>query len=63
MFDYLVKLVKTLDKKENYNDHDRDNLDYYGIKYIENLFHEDDADDNYYKPILVKSNLKNTYNK
>ena len=63
MFDYLVKLVKTLDKKENYNDHDRDNLDYYGIKYIENLFDEDDADDNYYKPILVKRNLKNTYNK
>ena len=31
------------------------------MKYIENLFDEDDADDNFYKPILVKRNLKNNY--
>ena len=61
IYDYLVKLVKTLDKKENYKYHDRDNLDYYGIKEIENLFDDDDADDNYDKSILVKSYFKNNY--
>ena len=38
IYDYLVKVVKTLHKKEKYKYHDRDNLDYYGIKDIENLF-------------------------
>ena len=32
IYDYLVQLVKTLDKKEKYKYHDRDDLDYYGIK-------------------------------
>ena len=62
-YDHLVKLVKTLDKKEKYQFHDRDDLDY-GIRDIENLFDEDDNDDddNYcYKPILVKSSFKNNY--
>ena len=36
IYDYLVKLVKTVNKKEKYQYHDRDDLDYYGIKYIEN---------------------------
>ena len=32
IYDYLVKVVRTLDKKEKYKYHDYDNLDYYGIK-------------------------------
>ena len=56
--DYLVKLVKTLDKKEKYKYHDRDDLDYYGIRDIENLFNNVD---DYYKPILVKSSFNDNY--
>ena len=45
--------------------HDRDDLDYYGIRDIENLFDDDndddDDDDNYYKPILVEISFKNNY--
>ena len=62
IYDTLIKLVKTLDKKEKYKYHDRDDLDYYGIRDIENLFDNDnDNDDNYYKPILVESSFKNNY--
>ena len=32
IYDHLVRLVKTLNKKEKYQYHDRDDLDYYGIK-------------------------------
>ena len=32
IYDYLVKLIKTLDKKVKYKYHDGDDLDYYGIK-------------------------------
>ena len=31
----FVELVKTLDEKEKYKYHDRDDLDYYGIRDIE----------------------------
>ena len=44
-------------KKHQY--HDRDDLDYYGIRDIEDLF--DNDDDNYYKPILIKSSFKDNY--
>ena len=60
IYGYLVQLVKTLDKKEKYKYHDRDDLDYYGIKDIENLFSNVD-NDNYYKPILIKSSFKDNY--
>ena len=32
IYDHLVKLVKNLDKKEEYKYHDHDDLDYYGIR-------------------------------
>ena len=48
-------MVKYLNKKEEYRHHDRDDLDYYGIRDIKSLF--SDADD-YYKPILVKTAFK-----
>ena len=62
IYDHLVELVNTLNEKEEYKYHDRDDLDYYGIGDIENLFGNVDIDDdNYYKPILVKSSFKNNY--
>ena len=58
-YDHLVELVKTLDKKEEYKYHDHDDLDCYGIRDIENLFDDNSHnDDNYYKPILVKTFLR-----
>ena len=60
IYDDLVKLVQTLDKKGKY--HDRDDLDYHGIRDIENLSDDDNDNDNgYYKPILVGSSFKNSY--
>ena len=61
-YDRFVELVKTLDKKEKYKYHDRDDLDCYGLRDIENLLDDNtDNDDNYYKPILVKTSFKNNY--
>ena len=57
-YNHLVELVNTLNKKETYKYHDRDDLDYYGIRDIENLFGNVD---NYYEPILVESFFKNNY--
>ena len=49
-------------KKDKYKYHDCDDLDYYGIRDIENLFDDDNNDDNdYYKPILAKSSFKENY--
>ena len=58
--DNLLKLVNKLNKKEKYRYHDRDDLDYHGIRDIENLFDADNNED-YYKPILVKSSFKENY--
>ena len=60
IYDHLLELVNTLNKKEEYKHHDRNDLDHYGIRDIENLFTNDD-DDNYYKPILVRTSFKNNY--
>ena len=60
IYNHLAELANTLNKKETYQYHDRD--DYYGIRDIENLFGNVDVDDdNYYKPILVISSFKNNY--
>ena len=62
IYDHLVKLLNTLDKKEEYKHSDHDDLDYFGIRDWENLFTNDkDSDDNYYKPIFIKSSSKNNY--
>ena len=56
----LVELVRTINKDEKNKYHDRDDLDYHGLRDIENLF--DNVNDNdYYKPILVKSSFKENY--
>ena len=49
IYDHLVKLINTLDKKEEHKHSDRGDLGYFGIKELENLFDGTDNDDNYYK--------------
>ena len=53
--------MRTIKKEEHkYSDHE--DVDYFGIRELENLFtNDDDNDDNYYKPVLVKSSFKNNY--
>ena len=58
--DNLLELVNKLNKKEKYRYHDRDDLDYHGIRDIENLFDADNNED-YYKPILVKRSFNESY--
>ena len=61
-FDNFVELVNNLNKKGKYKNHDRDDLDYYGIRNIQNLFDDADVDDDDdYKPILVKCSFKENY--
>ena len=60
-YDNLVKLVNKLNKTEKNKYHDHDDLDYHGIRDIENLFDNVDVDDDYFKPILVKSYFKENY--
>ena len=61
MYDHLVELIKTFDKKEERKYSDRDDLDYFRIKELETLFGDTGNDDNYYKPILVKTFFKDVY--
>ena len=56
----LEKLVRILNDKEKYGPYDRDDLDYYGIGDIENLFDEV-YEEHFYKSILVKSYFKGNY--
>ena len=57
---YLIELANYLDKKQEHKHIDRDDLDYFGIIDIENLFFNID-DSKYYKPQLVKSLFNNNY--
>ena len=59
IYDHLVEVANTLDKKEEHKHHD--DFDYFGIRELENLFGDIDNDDNYYKPVLVRSSFKNNY--
>ena len=56
VYDHLVELANTLDRKEEYKHSDHDELDYVGIRELENLFGDTDNDD-YYKPVLVRSSF------
>ena len=58
--DYLIKLARIRNDKEEHSLYDRDDFDYYGIRDIENLFDEA-SEENYYKPIFVKSSHKGNY--
>ena len=58
--EYLRKLVRILNDKEEHSLYDRDDFDYYGIRDIENLF-DDASEEDYYKPMFVKSSYKSNY--
>ena len=60
IYSYLIELANTLDRKEEYKYSDYNDLDYFGIRDIKNLFDHINNDD-FYKPILVKSSFKNNY--
>ena len=57
IYDHLVELVNTLDKKEEHKHSDHDNLDYFGIRELESLFFNDDNDDDCCKPVLIRSSF------
>ena len=59
--DNLLELVNKLNKKEKYRYHDRDDVDYHRIRDIENLFDSDNNNEDYYKPILVKSSFNESF--
>ena len=59
-YDNLVELVNKLNKKEKYKYHDHNDLHCHGTRDIENLFGNVNEND-YYKPILVKSSFKENY--
>ena len=56
IYEYLVKLANTLDKKEEHKHGDHYDLDYFGIRELEN-FGDVDNDGNYYKPVSVRSSF------
>ena len=60
IYDGLIKLANTLDKKEEHKHSDYDDLDYFGISELKDLFTNDD-DDDYYKPVLVTSSFEKNY--
>ena len=61
IYDRLVELAKKFDKKEEHKRTDHDDEDYFGRKELENLFGDID-NDNYYKPVLVRSSFKKIIN-
>ena len=60
MTNILRELVRILTNKEKYSLYDRNDFDFYGIRDVENLFDEANEEE-YYKPILVKSSFKDNY--
>ena len=58
--EYLRKLIRILNNKEKHGLNDCDDFDYFGIRDIENLSDKVNEED-YYKPILVKSSFNGNY--
>ena len=55
---YLIELVNFLDKKEKYIHKDYGNINYTGIRDLQNFFI---STDDYYEPVLVKSSFDGNY--
>ena len=60
IYNDLIKLANTLDKEEKFKNINHDDLDYFAITGLEKLFNDIDNDD-FYKPVLVRSSFKNNY--
>ena len=56
---FLIKLEEDINRLEKHCYRDDNDLDYKGIRQIENLFHEVNKD--YYKPIKIKGTFNNNY--
>ena len=54
-----MKSLTDFNRLEKHRCHDNDDLDYKGIRQIENLFNE--INDDYYKPIKTKGAFNNNY--
>ena len=67
IYDNLPELVNKLNKKVKYRYNNRDDLDYHGIRDVENLVDnidngdDDNDDDDDCKPILVENSFKENY--
>ena len=60
IYSHIVGLANALDKINKYKYSNHDDLDYFGISNIDNLFNDiDDAES--YKPLLIKSSFENNY--
>ena len=59
IYNDLIKLANTLDKKEEHKHSDHDDLDYFGIRELEHLFTNDG--DDYYEPVLLKYSFEKNY--
>ena len=58
--EYLRKLVRILNNKEEHGPSNRDDFDYFGIRDIPILFSETSKED-YYKPIFIRSSHEGNY--
>ena len=58
--EYLRKLVRILNNKEERGPNDRDDFDNFGVRDIKNLFDKVN-EEGYYKPILVKGSFNGNY--
>ena len=56
---FFKKLEEDFDRLEKHQCRDNDDLDYKGIRQIENLF--DEINEDYYKPIKTKGAFNNNY--
>ena len=61
IYDHLVQLTNKFDKKEEHKHSDRNDVYYFELEELENLFGDIDGD-NYYKPILFRSSFKKIIN-
>ena len=57
---YLIDLLRYLNNKNKHLHNDYHDLDYFGLRDIEDLFTAIDPNE-YYKPILVRTAYKNKY--
>ena len=58
MYIYIYIYIERERERERERYHDRGDLDYHGIRDTENLFGANVNNEDYYKPILVKSSFK-----
>ena len=61
IYDDLVKLANTIDKKDEHKHSDRHVIYYFGIRELEKLFDDIDNDSYNYTPVLTRSSFEENY--